>query len=177
MLVIEGAGRLGKTTAARRLVQMAHDAGFGQAEYRHMRRPPPTFNFGSDYWPMICDHAVQDRFHLGGLAWHNIGETGLDEMRVRVIQAKIHAVGGLIVVFTCSDTNWFKEQWLKTQDLTKQGVTHEIGVQIDANEYFTWQLADWADQIVEVGPGGFVTDQKLSELLAEWMNRRQFALE
>ena len=73
MFIIEGTDICGKTTTARRIVQLAEDDGKIPARYVHMTRPSRAFDFYFHYVDMISMYGVQDRFHLGALAYHPPG--------------------------------------------------------------------------------------------------------
>lgn len=63
MIIIEGPDHVGKTTAAKSLCKM------GNRAYRHMEVPPDNWNWDRDFVRRIDDDVVQDRFHLGGIAY------------------------------------------------------------------------------------------------------------
>lgn len=99
MLVIEGADCLGKTTAAKRLAEMMG------VEYRHMGRPGPKFGFTAAEYLSMYHEGVQDRFHLGGLIWHGVSQTGLTGRKLREVDSALYARGVFTVVMRHADSN------------------------------------------------------------------------
>lgn len=95
MLIFEGADNLGKTTAARSLC----------LPYQKMGRPPESFNFHTHYLPLINPAAVQDRFHLGSLAWHSGVMT---EPHLRDIEKWLLQAGSVVVIFYAEDEDWYR---------------------------------------------------------------------
>lgn len=112
MLIIEGADCLGKTTFINALIKRAnemieeHDLPF-PIFYSHMSRPNCAFDFFDDYKDMITTFAVQDRFHLGGIVWHD----AIPQERLEIIEGWLRAVGSMVIVLYASDTRWY-EKWL-----------------------------------------------------------------
>lgn len=173
MLVLEGAGRLGKTTAAHKLVGLCSVG----ARYAHMSRPNSQFNFGSDYFPMVQGSYVRDRFHLGAWAWHSREETQLDPYKMKIITAKIRAVGGLIVIFHARDIKWYTRHWIQAET-RDEDITKNIQAQLNANRIFCEIVdkhSDLYDEQIEIKPDAFVSDIILLEWVLKWEARRRFA--
>jgi len=93
MIIFEGGDQLGKTTACKRLVEMVGDQI--PAWYAHMTRPVPAFNFDRDYVERMNGHAVQDRFHLGSIVWHN---GVMNQAKLRGIEHHLDRWRSVIVV-------------------------------------------------------------------------------
>lgn len=102
MLVIEGPDNVGKTTLAKRICS---EVG---AQYTHMSRPPLGFDFFGGYKDIIRQNVpdrsaplvVQDRFHFGGVAYH---ENVLPMYRLQIVSSWVRALGGLIVLVHASN--------------------------------------------------------------------------
>lgn len=92
MLVIEGPDNVGKTTLAKRLCEVSG------ARYSHMSRPDPDFDFFYGYQDLLEQRGeltVQDRFHFGGVAYH---ENVLPLHKLEIVSSWIRSQGGLIVL-------------------------------------------------------------------------------
>jgi len=72
--------------------------------YAHMSRPNASFNFFEDYRDILSMYAVQDRFHLGSLVWH---EDVMDEAKLRLIESWLAALGSIVVVFYTTNEEWY----------------------------------------------------------------------
>lgn len=112
MLILEGPDNIGKTTLAHRLVKMANERIQGRlsiegqpvtVDYRHMTRPPEEFNYFLDYKPMTEDSmfTVQDRFHLGTIAYDEKPFYNRDQLRI--IESWIYRQGSMIVLILPTD--------------------------------------------------------------------------
>lgn len=119
MLILEGSDCLGKTTFANLLVKMAAEDVRFPIYYAHMTRPNKAFDFFWHYHERITRFAVQDRFHLGGIIWHN----AINQCNLNIIEKWIEQVDSMIIVFYASDTNWYvnklkedKRENMLTQD-------------------------------------------------------------
>ncbi|PHR92023.1 MAG: hypothetical protein COA69_09665 [Robiginitomaculum sp.] len=103
MLILEGADNLGKTTAAWKMMKIAKAKGVKNLGCHHMGRPDKSFNFCSDYGPMMGHSLIQDRFHLGALVWH---DGVMNFPRLRAVEDRLATFNPLIIVFT-ADTELF----------------------------------------------------------------------
>jgi hypothetical protein len=168
MLVLEGADKLGKTTAAKKLVEMSR-AWDMPTWYGHMGRPGPGFNFFTHYHDMISMYGVQDRFHLGGLVWHH---NEINIHRLRYIESWLGAVGSYTVVFVT-----LEEDWLREQVNDNDNDMFDPDTILKANESY-WDIVNGAhplrphyDKEFIVGPDSYITDDYLTEILEEWITR------
>src|SRR5438045_2741728 len=101
MFILEGPDHVGKTTAAKRLVELAHARGLKQVSYRHMSRPPEDFDYFGDYLKMMTDPwIVQDRFHYGGLVYGDIcrGGTKISNYNLCLLESVLALQGSYTVV-------------------------------------------------------------------------------
>lgn len=109
MLILEGSDNLGKTTVAQEIVIQAKALMDHHFQYRHMSRPKEDFDFFLDYKKMIKATpltTVQDRFHLGGLIWH---EDKISRASLKVIEGWVHANFGLVVIFYTEDHTGYRK--------------------------------------------------------------------
>jgi len=110
MLIIEGSDNTGKTTMAKRMVELCPGT-----TYEHLGRPDEnTFNFFLDYKPMIDANFVRDRFHIGGIVYH---KNKITRQTLPVIEKWLQEVGSLIIIMYCSDERAYEQ---KLQDGRKQ---------------------------------------------------------
>jgi len=107
MFIIEGPDNVGKTTAAKRLVHLAanvlldEEYPYYPIRYAHMSRPNKAFDFCHDYRDIMSMYAVQDRFHLGALVWH---EGVMDKANLRLIESWLLGLGTVTVVWSVEDS-------------------------------------------------------------------------
>lgn len=177
MLVIEGADNLGKTTAAQKIVAMAalraqsRPESFFPIRYTHMTRPNEAFDFFADYQDMVSKYAVQDRFHLGGLVWH---QNKIDNASLRIIEGWLYSLGSFIVVFYSDDDVWYrrhlsdnqKKEMFKPQVLEQANRTFRM---IAQGEHPARPAVDLAININ--GRKGFPSDSQLETILDAWSLR------
>ncbi len=107
MLIIEGSDCLGKTTFAKKLLTEA--GGYKHkfpTYYSHMSRPNSSFNFFSHYRDMMSKYAIQDRFHLGGIVWHN----AISQPRLEILDGQLKALGSMTIIMYASDFNWYRKR-------------------------------------------------------------------
>lgn len=164
MLILEGSDHLGKTTAAKRLVELAAQDARYPARYAHMSRPNSVFNFDSDYDDMMSRYAVQDRFHLGGAVWH---EGVLNSAGIFEIDRRLRTYGTLTVVMYTSHESWYRER------LVKHGKAELFGVDalLEANRKFAELSAHHADLSYNVMSGEYPSDLELRRWLKAWYAR------
>lgn len=183
MLIIEGSDNLGKTTAAKRLVELAAQRAKqvkdGQDDvypvrYQHMSRPNHAFNFFTDYQDMVCKYAVQDRFHLGGLVWH---KDVINPHSLRIIEGWLHCLGSIVVVFVCSNEEWYKDRLVSSQRVEM----FDVSVLVQANRAFQHLASGqhFCKPIIEFvvdvsGPDKFPNDTKLNTILDAWFERLRY---
>lgn len=171
MLILEGADNLGKTTAAKRLVELAKVSGEFPVRYQHMTRPDEaTFNFKSHYLDMISMYAVQDRFHLGGIVYH---DNKLQEPALRWLEGNLLAHGSLCVIFVCNDLTWY-EKHLRTEVKEEMFTIEKM---INVNKFYLRMVREnsvWMDDVMYVEEGNFPTDEILKGWLDRWYARLRF---
>jgi len=107
MLIIEGSDCLGKTTLAHKLVSLAADMNKYPVFYSHMSRPNKAFDFFEHYKDRMSMFAVQDRFHLGGLVWH---EGEISEASLEIIEGWLMSIGSMTIVLYASDEKWYRRR-------------------------------------------------------------------
>lgn len=106
MLILEGSDCLGKTTFAELLLKEADSRKVYPTYYSHMSRPNCTFNFCSDYKDMMSTYAIQDRFHLGGIVWHN----AISKQELNAIELWLKNKSSMVVVLYASDHDWYRDR-------------------------------------------------------------------
>lgn len=130
MLIIEGSDFVGKTTFANKLVVMAIEDAKYPVWYCHMSRPNPAFNWFEDYQDYLSKYAVQDRYHLGSLAYH---DGVMDLATLRIIEGWLFSLGSFVVLFYCSDYDWYHERLTEHE----QTVTNfDVDTLMEANHRF-----------------------------------------
>lgn len=175
MLIIEGADNLGKTTACKRLVELADRRRFIPAYYAHMGRPPERFDFKYDYVDRMSFFAVQDRFHLGSLIWH---ENVMYEHKLKFIEEKLAQFGSFVVVFYSSSKTHYEHR-IKNSSRDEMFEGNDI---IQANDAYR-ELASFGrlkglnpavDLTIDVRYDGewyYPTDEQLDSILNRWEER------
>jgi hypothetical protein len=175
MLIIEGSDCLGKTTLAKTIVRQVSEMGI-PVVYSWMTRPnEDRFDFFHNYKDMMNPCAVQDRFHLGGLAYH---ENKIPLMNLQIINSWIHSIGGLIVVLYARDQEWYRKL-LKEDD--RRSIL-SIDAMCKGNDWFNvWKDTAGADYTFNILPSvwdptnhtpNYVKDSDIDELISEWIKRR-----
>ena len=177
MLVIEGSDCLGKTTLAKAIVHKVSELGI-PVVYSWMGRPnEEKFNFFHAYKDMMNPCAVQDRFHLGGLAYH---KDKISLWRLQIINAWIRSIGGLIVVLYAGDEQRYK----KRLEDDKRGNMLSIDKMCAGNNFFKkfntkgGMDSDYAFNILpnpafDYNNPNYVNDADIDELVYEWIGRRR----
>ena len=190
MLIIEGSDHVGKTTMAKWIVQLAaqrveaaieaikeeDDAERCEAlanqvrpiRYQHMSRPNVAFDFFQDYRDMINVHGVQDRFHLGALAYH---DDVLDESHLRLIESWLTQYASMTILLVAPDEDWYK--W--HLEMKAKPEMFSISRMMKANKIFlsiaggTYKFPVHYDQIIYVGQDeGFPDDEVIVGVLLRW---------
>jgi hypothetical protein len=177
MLVIEGGDCLGKTVLAKKIVRKVSKLGF-PVVYSWMTRPnEQLFDFFLDYKKMINHCAVQDRFHLGGLAYH---QDKISKDHLQIINSWIRSIGGLIVVLYAEDENRYRERL----EHDERGNILSIDLMCRGNNFFKkfntkgGMDSDYAFNILpnstfNYKEPNFVNDDDIDELITDWLQRRQ----
>ncbi len=167
MLIFEGGDNLGKTTAARRAVEIAQAKGL-PAFYTHMTRPAKDFNFVTDYVDRMSVNAVQDRFHLGGIAYHD----AVPIQYLKWIEGQLRVRASYIVLFISDNEEWYRDRLLKVNqrnemyDIEKMLVFQEKFKSIAGNPQIE---KDGVHHIYS--ERDFPKDSLIEFWVDEWMNR------
>jgi hypothetical protein len=74
-----------------------------------MSRPNDAFDFFGHYKDMMTKFAVQDRFHLGGIVWH---EGRITDASLSIIEGWLQSIGSITVVLFASDDTWYNQRLL-----------------------------------------------------------------
>ncbi len=172
MLIIEGSDNLGKTILAKKIVRRVSEMGC-PVVYSWMTRPNESlFDFFHAYKEMMNPCAVQDRFHLGGLAYHN-NKIGTNHLQV--INAWIRSIGGLIVVLYGGDEQWYRRRLHED----KRGNLLDVAAMCRGNLIFkNYARRGDCDYAFNILPESlenplFVSDDDVDELAEEWIHRRR----
>ena len=153
MFIVEGADSLGKTTVAKKIVEQMNSAGTCPARYVHMTRPPSVFNFGTDYLDMMSYFAVQDRFHLGALAYH---DGVLPPHRRKWIEGHLLQRGSYILILVAPNEKWFKQKL--EYERKKRDQMFNVDFLIEANRRYIAMAnrndpdAVYYDSLCHIGP-------------------------
>ena len=173
MLLIEGSDYLGKTVLAKQIVRKISEMGL-PVTYGWMTRPNENvFDFFDDYKKLLNPYAVQDRFHLSGLAYHH---DKISAQKLQIINGWIRGAGGLIVVLYANDEIAYKKR-LKQDE---RGNLLPVDILCKANKFYkryVTQTGDcdygWNILTKHIDKPSFPTDYDIDELIDEWIQRRQ----
>lgn len=174
MFIIEGADNLGKTTAAKRIVELANARKRYPIRYQHMGRPPETFDFYLHYKDMISTFAVQDRFHIGGILWHD----AIPQDRLRDIERWIRSAGSYTVAFITTDEEWYRKR-LSDNEGREMFSVNTIFAANKRMKDLTWNATYpekepyvGVDEVFNVSElGGFPTDEHINRWIDRWFVR------
>jgi len=173
-LIIEGSDDLGKTTFAKKLIRYIWDHDEYPVMYSWMTMPnETTFDFFKSYEMMLNPYTIQDRFHLGALAYHK------DKITIPhtllCIERWIRDTGGFVILFFAEDERWYKEHLAKD----KRGNLLANEILCKANFIFT-QIANyhhplrpWYDYAFDISDGHFVEDKFVKIIAERWIERRR----
>lgn len=173
MLIIEGSDCLGKTTLANSILKRVNEiAPKLSAVISHMTRPDEnTFDFFTDYFPMIIPTVIQDRFHLGSLAYH---DNKMTPENLRIIEGQIFSRGGFVVVLYASN---FRRYWERLQQDTRSSILSKE-CQAEANRRFYLMVHDTTNRcrpIIDISYDVlplFVSQVCINEIVDLWLARR-----
>lgn len=168
MLILEGADNLGKTTAAMKLLDMVTPH---PVYYNHMSKPNENFNFCSHYKDMMSYFAIQDRFHLSGIVYQNV----IDKDSLNLIESWLGVFGTYTVVFY-ADPTWYEERSKQRTEMFDPDVLTNANLNYLRLATNRHKLPAKVDYIVKVGPEGYVSDDILEDIHAQWYNRLMTAL-
>lgn len=174
MFIIEGSDSLGKTTTAKRLVELANKRDLYPIRYSHMTRPPNCFNFKSDYLDLMSVCAVQDRFHLGGLVWHEEGT--ITDASLKWIEGQLASLGSVLVVFVSPPLiyphilkKYKKDEMFSEEAMIKGNAKFRKLIEYSIVTDFTVSVSDPEKD----APG----DQELERWIDLWFSRIAFVKE
>lgn len=177
MLIIEGSDNLGKTTFAKKLIKYIWDHDKYPCMYSHMTRPnEATFDFFKDYEMMINPYTIQDRFHLGAIAYH---ENKITTEHLNRIDEWIRDAAGFVVLLFAEDEDWYRK-WL-SKDRRGNLLTNDKLCK--ANSIFT-QIATQEHSLhpdfayaFDLSNGHFVSDKNIELIAERWIERRRWTME
>lgn len=172
-LIIEGSDDLGKTTFAKKLIRYIWDHDEYPVMYSWMTRPnEATFDFAKSYKMMLNSYTVQDRFHLGAIAYH---KDKITAEHLNWIEELIRDAGGLVVLFFAEDENWYKEHIAKD----KRGNLLANEILCKANSVFTQIAMDRHplrpsfSYAFDISGGHFVEDKFVKIIAEHWIEKRR----
>lgn len=143
MIIVEGTDLVGKTTLCKKLADMY------ALPYRHMSKPGDGFDFVWSYQQAMERHTVQDRFHLGELAY---GETiyGCRQTKegLHLVEAYLARVGAVVIVVTASE-EWLGRHLTEEQFLRRDEM-FTLGQVVRVNAYFHNLLKKHWDPRVDI---------------------------
>ncbi len=178
-MILEGADKTGKTTAAQSLCEMmSKELGDGAPGkfYSHMSRPPANFDHVVGYMDPVRA-CVQDRFHLGAIAYGRIlGCGGCPTPReMLTVQRYLRWQGCVVVVFH-AQRNWLSHQLLSQVDIDEE--MYKFDQILDVNDVFTAlarthnrgeAYADYSFDVTDGWPG----EEVLGGWFSDWKGRWQ----
>lgn len=172
-LIIEGSDDLGKTTFAKKLIRYVWDHDEFPVMYSWMTRPnETTFDFLESYKMMLNPYTIQDRFHLGALAYH---KDKITAEHLNWIEELIRDIGGLVVLFFAEDETWYKEHLAKD----KRGNLLANEILCEANFIFAriamgqHSLRPKFSYAFDISGGQFVEDKFVELIAGCWIARRR----
>lgn len=174
MLIFEGSDCLGKSTAAKKAVRMVVEHDVAPVIYGHMTRPNGSFDFFQNYKPFISPYVIQDRFHLGSMAYH---DGVMTEHHLRIVEGLIHAAGGVVVNIYCSNYHIYEQRIAADT----RGNILSVQLMTEANQRFhvmalgRGHLRPIIDFNIDVGDG-YVSDETIEAIVQTWMERRKEAM-
>lgn len=175
MIIIEGSDCLGKTTLAK---WIAKQTGL---TYRHMTRPGPDFGWrAEDYLEGVADLTVCDRFHLGGLVYHELGESFKTKGEFGEVQKAIFLDRlALVIVLYSESDQYYEQEILANSDKQEMFSSDRL---VEANKGFRRLAAHPWWPVVhhrhDVWSKGYVTEEVARKWVEEWAgllsSRRDF---
>jgi len=173
MLIIEGSDCLGKTTLANSILKRIQELG-EVATIRHLGRPDATFDFYTDYFPMIEPSVIQDRFHLGALAYH---DNVMTANQLRIIEGWIYSHGGFIILMYAGNFQKYKIR-IKNDP---RGNLLKVPILEEANKRF-YELVHYNKKVIidfswdlydSKGEEQYMNQYLINELTEKWLQRRK----
>lgn len=176
MLVIEGSDASGKTTFAKKIVRYVMDHDDYPCMYSWMTRPnEATFDFFESYKMWINPYTVQDRFHLGALAYH---KNKLSQEHADKIEEWINDVGGMIMILYAENEPHYR----KLIEADTRGNLLDIPILCKANSVFKEIATHTHNQICPVSARdisfcNYMSDFDVERVANRWMQRRRYHIE
>ncbi len=172
MLIIEGCDDLGKTTLANKIVDAVCKHSDFPAYYNHMTRPPKSFNFCTDYVERMSKYAVQDRFHLGGIVYHN----AIRAAALKWIEGHLLLHHSMVIVLYSNDMAWYEERLVKSE----RGQMYNIPQMLSFAQ--TWKIVAENEAIHKDfvycidRDEELLNDAQVADIAAHWMDKLDFSL-
>ncbi len=184
MFIIEGGDSLGKTTLAQKIVARANARHeFSPITYGHMSRPDlKTFDFCFDYIKMINPLSVQDRFHLGGMVYHNeVIEHGVrkdyfpDDKR-QFVEGALRMNGVFILLLTTYNDEWYENK-LKEENRDQM---YNVSDMMEYAGKFANLITHpniWIDDVKYInGSDEYADDAEIDNWIDQWFKRLRLAM-
>jgi hypothetical protein len=182
MLIIEGSDCLGKSTIVKAISDKLMEPGCRHYTC-HMSRPDDSFNFFTDYANMMGVNTIQDRFHLGALAYHENTYTPAERT---IIEGRLLMEGSVIVVLYAADFRWYENHI----EADTRGNLLSRDKLCEANQRFAKMvsmqhqhhpLAPHIDFSFDISPAfghkkiRWVSQTSINTITQEWLKRREAA--
>lgn len=171
-LIIEGSDNLGKTTFAKKLIRYVWDHDKYPVMYSWMTRPnEATFDFFESYKMMINPYTIQDRFHLGAIAYH---ENKISAEHLNWIEEWIRDIGGFVVLLYAKDEQWYKEHIVKDNrgNLLANEILCKANSAFTRMAYGNHTLRPDIKFKFDVSDGNFISDANIEHIAEIWMQYR-----
>lgn len=164
-LIIEGSDNLGKSTAAKRIVELAKDVI--PAYYTHMSRQGEAFDYHHHYKLMATPFAVQDRFHIGAYAWHD--PWPIKSKDLGSIQRYLEFQGSFTVVFATELHGTYEERLINAQ---RDEMFNVSQIMTGNHRFLECHYAGYnVDVFWDTLRFGFPDDKVLMEWILQWISR------
>lgn len=176
-LIIEGSDNLGKTIFAKKLIRYIWDHDKYPVMYSWMTRPnETTFDFFESYKMMINPYTIQDRFHLGAIAYH---KDKISAEHLNWIEEWIRDAGGFVVLLFAKDVDWYRDHLAKDKrgNLLANEIlckANSVFTQIAANEH---PLRPQFEYTFDISCSGFINDNFVKIIADQWLIRRRKFME
>lgn len=191
MLIIEGPDLVGKTTLAKKMLNLLNSAAKMPHIYAHFSKLPDGWDYFWNYLERASRNIVQDRFHFSEIVYsfvcrYHKGQSPLTPERYRVVDGILRQLGSMTVVITADD-DWLKKQlddkhrrgeMFSEEQILKVNQTFKYLVNKDGNAYdesYAWlndYSPDW-DFVYEVNDDTYAADSAdfCAKVLEAYLNR------
>lgn len=138
MIIVEGPDGVGKTTVAR-AIQSEMWRRLGRCPtYRHMTKPIDNFDFYWGYEAQMERYSVQDRFHLGELAYGaRCYPCRQNAINLKLIRARLQQLGAVVVVITAKST-WFDRYYVEKKEMFTKAQINEVAFAFIDQIWYEW---------------------------------------